>query len=81
MRLGGLGKLIKIIHLIGSRHRDLPTCSVRILKVREGLFQVKIKGNFMKESDRLITWQFDGFTFLRNRVFPQCVCHNGLHIS
>jgi hypothetical protein len=25
-----LGKLIKIIHLIGSRTRDLPVCNVRI---------------------------------------------------
>jgi hypothetical protein len=28
VRLEGLGELIKIIHLIGSRTRDLPVCNI-----------------------------------------------------
>jgi hypothetical protein len=28
MQLEGLGKLIKILYLIGSRARDLPACSI-----------------------------------------------------
>jgi hypothetical protein len=28
VRLEGLGKLKKLIHLIGSRIRDLPACSI-----------------------------------------------------
>jgi hypothetical protein len=29
----GLGKLIKIIHLIGSRTRDLPVCNITVTQV------------------------------------------------
>jgi hypothetical protein len=38
VRLGGLGKLKKKIHLIGTRSRDLPACSiVRLPAVLEGI--------------------------------------------
>jgi hypothetical protein len=30
VRLEGLGNLIKVIHLIGSRTRDLPVCNVAL---------------------------------------------------
>jgi hypothetical protein len=39
VRLEGLGKLIKIIHLIGSRTRELPDCSTsrKICNIQQNL--------------------------------------------
>jgi hypothetical protein len=36
LRPQGLGKLIKIIHLIGSRNRDLPACSIVLQSLLPG---------------------------------------------
>jgi hypothetical protein len=33
VRPEGLGKLIKIFHLIGSRNRDLPVCNIALNKL------------------------------------------------
>jgi hypothetical protein len=42
LRSGGLDKFIKIIHLVGSRTRNLPACSMALYLVR-CVIKIKLK--------------------------------------
>jgi hypothetical protein len=54
VRPEGLGKLIKIIHLIGSRTRDLPACSIvpQPLRYRVSKEHVKYEKAMNKEEEK-----------------------------